>query len=484
MQETGMPESSERAADGRAAAGGEHESTLSSVDRLSVVAPSQVAQSPGDVEAARVSLRQMLRSASGTAVLQGFSNGAGLLTAILLARFLGREDYGRYAYSFAWASFLAVVATLGLDRFLVRGIAGYEVGGQWQLMKGLLRRTNQLVVLTSTTIAAGGCVVALVALSPSLRAPFCVAMAVVPVTAVTFLRQGAMQALGRVVSGQLPEYLIRPLLIIVGIVVLELLGGGALSATSALGINVGALVVATITGGVLLLRALPHELREIEPRYATRGWLRASLPMMLISGVWLLNNYVGTLVTGTIRGPSAAGVYNVVQNGAAVVVLFLVAANMPLAPVVARLHALGDRHQLESTTERVALVGLLVSAPVCGALALFPGFFLGIFGAGFKTGSTALTIVALGQLVNAAAGPAGNVLIMTQYEMPAVRAVGTGALVNLVLTIALAPAFGVTGSAIAFASSLVVWNVALVVVARRRLGINVTAFHRLAMTRR
>jgi O-antigen/teichoic acid export membrane protein len=428
-------------------------------------------------------LRMILKSASGTAALQAVSNAAALVIALMLARFLGRVGYGRYALSFAWAGFLAVLATLGLDRFLVRGIAIYEVREQWQLMKGLLRRTNQLVLLTSIAIAVGGSTIAVALLSPSLRGPFCLAMLLIPVTALTVLRQGAMQAFGRVVSGQVPEFLIRPLLIIVGIVVLKLLGGGALSPLTALGANVVAVAIAFVVGTILLLRALPIDLRGIQPRYATREWLSGSLPMMLISGVWMLNNYVGTLVTGSLRGPGAAGVYNVVQNGAAIVVLFLVAANMPLAPVVARLHARGDRQQLERTTERVAWAGLLASAPVCAALAIVPGTFLGVFGSGFRVGSSALTIIALGQLVNAAAGPAGNVLIMTGHESPAVRAVGVGALANLVLAVLLVPPFGVTGGAIAYTASLVFWNVALVVIARRRVGINVTAFRRLAISR-
>jgi O-antigen/teichoic acid export membrane protein len=267
-----------------------------------------------------------------------------------------------------------------------------------------------------------------------------------------------------------------------GIGLLEWLGHGILSPTTALGVNVVGVATAFTVGTVLLLRALPADLRLVRPEYATRKWMRASLPMMLIAGVWLFNNYIGTLVAGSLRGPGAAGVYTVVQNSAGLIVLFLVAANMPLAPAVARLHARGHRQQLERTTERIALTGLLVSTPICAAFALFPGVFLGFFGADFRTGSTALTIVALGQLVNAAAGPAGNVLMMTGNELVAARAVGVAAVVNLMLAVLLVPPLGVTGSAIAFASSLVLWNISLVVIARRRLGVNVTAFGRLSVT--
>jgi O-antigen/teichoic acid export membrane protein len=429
----------------------------------------------------RPAVRRILLSASATVILQGASMAMGFATAVLLARFLGVESYGRYILAFSWASILTIPAILGLDRFLVRGIAVYEVQQKWQLMRGLLRRTNQLVLLTSATIASLGCVVALLWLSPSLRWPFCVAMLLIPITALTLLRQGAMQAIGRVVTGQAPEYLIRPALILAGIGTLKLLGGHILTPTSALVANVAGVTVAFIVGALALRRALPDALRSAPASYATRDWLRASLPMMLIGGVWMLNSYLITLLVGTLDGARAAGVYSVAQKGAELIVMLLVAANMPLAPAIARMHEHGDRAGFQQITQRVAQATLLTSAPVAAAFILFPSVYLGIFGSGFQAGTSALIILALGQLANAAAGPAGNVLLMTGNERLAIRGMGVGLLVNLILGIALIPPLGVAGGAVAFAVSLVVWNVMLVVLARRRIGVNVTAFRVLAM---
>ena len=290
-----------------------------------------------------------------------------------------------------------------------------------------------------------------------------------------------MQAFGRVVSGQFPEYLIRPLLIIVGIVTLEYLGGGILTPTTALGANVTGVAVAFVVGALLLKRALPDTLRSVRPEFVTNEWLRASLPMMLISGVWMANNYVATLMVGTLDGPRAAGVYSVVQKGAEVIILVLIATNMPLAPAVARLHARKDWQGLEQTTEHMARATLLASAPIAVAFMVFPHVYLGLFGASFQTGATALIILAFGQLINAAAGPSGNILVMTGHERVAVRGVAAGLLANIVLAVVLVPPLGVTGGAIAFAASLVLWNTALVVLARRLAGVNVTAFRRFAM---
>ncbi len=438
----------------------------------------QVAASPSQFD-----LRRLLVSASATGVLQVVSLVLGFATAVLLARFLGAEGYGRYVVALTWANLLMIPAILGLNVFLVRGIAVYQVKEMWSLMKGLLFRTNQLVLLTSTTIALCGAIVAVIWLSPALRGPFCVAMLLVPLTNLTLLRQGAMQAFGRVVRGQLPEYLIRPLLILVGIVVMRVVGRDVLTSTSALGANVGGVMVAFAVGALLLKKALPANLRPVRAEFVTREWLRASLPMMLISGVWMANNYCTTLVVGTLDGPRAAGVYSVVQKGAELIVILLLAANMPLAPAIARMHAKGDRKDLERVTERIAQATLLVSVPIAAAFIFFPNLYLGLFGSSFQSGAVALTILAVGQLVNAMAGPAGNVLLMTGHEGIAVRGIGIGLLANLVLGILLVPLFGVTGGAVAFAASLILWNVILVMLARRHVGVNVTVLPRLALTR-
>lgn len=400
----------------------------------------------------------------------------GFAVAVLLAHFLGARGYGRYVFVIAWASFLTIPATLGLNRFVVRGVATYEVGEEWSLMKGLLARAHHAVTIASVTIALGGCGIALFLLAPGLEWPFCVAMLLVPLTALTLLRQAVMQALNRVVSGQFPEYLIRPILILLGICALRVLAKGALTTTVALAVNVTGVAVACLVGAAALRRALPPALRSVRSRYVTREWLRAALPMMLVSGIWLANNNVTTIIVGSLGGSHDAGVYSIVEKAGELLVLVLVAANMPLAPAIARLHAHGDREGLQRSTERIALATLLASLPIAATLLVFPHLYLGIFGPSFQGGATALRIVAIGQLVNAMCGPAGNVLIMTGHERAAVRGMAAGLLANVILAIALVPSLGVTGGAIAFAASLTLWNALLVMMAHRRVGINVTAF--------
>ena len=225
---------------------------------------------------------------------------------------------------------------------MVRGIAVYYASSEFNLAKGLLRRANQLVLVASLVVSGAGCVIAFVFLHPPESWVLCAAMPLIPLTTLTFVRQAAMQAIGRVVTGQFPEFVLRPVLIIGTVGVLALAGNGALTAVTALGANGLGGAAALVFGAVLLRRALPAPIRDVRASYETRLWLRASLPMMVISGIWAANNYTTTVLVGALRGSGAAGIYGVVENGAQLIVLLLMAANLPLAPIVARMHATND----------------------------------------------------------------------------------------------------------------------------------------------
>ena len=86
-----------------------------------------------------------------------------------------------------------------------------------------------------------------------------------------------------------------------------------------------------------------------------------------------------------------------------------------------------------------------------------------------------MIILAVGQLLNVASGPVGTILSMSRQE----RFVGIGMLAsvvcNILLNYLLIPQYGVNGAAIATAISVGVWNLLMIVFAKRILGINANA---------
>ena len=74
-------------------------------------------------------------------------------------------------------------------------------------------------------------------------------------------------------------------------------------------------------------------------------------------------------------------------------------------------------------------------------------------------------------------------LTMTGHQRDAAASIGAGAVLNVVLNVALIPGWGLEGAAAATATSMIVWNLLLAVAVRRRLGINASALGRIGRGR-
>jgi O-antigen/teichoic acid export membrane protein len=84
---------------------------------------------------------------------------------------------------------------------------------------------------------------------------------------------------------------------------------------------------------------------------------------------------------------------------------------------------------------------------------------LTIFGEEYIVGGVVLMILTFGQFINAAVGPTGTILIMSgkqNYEVFNSIAICT---LNIILNILLIPRMGISGAAVATASSIVIINI-------------------------
>ncbi len=71
--------------------------------------------------------------AAGTFLLTATFAGLSFVISIVLARLLGAEGYGAYAYAISWVTFLITPALFGLDTLIVRQIAVYVTHEKWPL---------------------------------------------------------------------------------------------------------------------------------------------------------------------------------------------------------------------------------------------------------------------------------------------------------------------------------------------------------------
>jgi O-antigen/teichoic acid export membrane protein len=411
--------------------------------------------------------------------LNGATLALNFVIALLLSRLLGPEGYGAYAFAIAWGLLLSMPASLGLSPLVVRELTTYRVREDWSRARGLLRRSNQAVLIAS--LALTGTVAAVLIVvdwpKPPLFEPTLVGLAVVPLIALVVLRQSAMQAFGAVVLARVPETLVVPLLTIVLALLLETTLSGGLSATSAVGAQAAAAACAALLGAYLLRRRLPTEMRRAEPLHETRAWLVGALPILVAAGISALNLQASTILTGSIAGPREAGIFSAAARIAALLPFLLQAALPSLMPTIAELHERGQSEALQRLLIRGARLVFLGSLPVAIAVIVFAEPLLKLFGLGFEAGVTVVRIVCLGQLVNLATGFAATILLMVGESGLLTWSVAAGTAVNLVLSAALIPKFGANGAAVGTAASIATMNILMTYLLWRRRGIYSVLWH-------
>jgi O-antigen/teichoic acid export membrane protein len=425
--------------------------------QMTVEKPETTAR-PQELEARDRTVRKstLLGGTAATVVVNLGTTGLNFLLTVTLSRLLGVEGYGAYAFAFAWATALSSAAVLGLSPLVVRNVAAYALAASWGLLKGVLRRANQVVLVSSALIvgpaAAAGWF--LKRGEPELLHPYLIGLLLVPLIALASLRQAALQSLHRIVLGRLPEAIVAPSLVILVSAALAAVLDERFSATAAMAVHVGAVAVAFGAGAYLLRRELPLAVRSSTARYETRVWARSALPLFLATGVGALGAPLGTIMVGVLGGAAEAGTYAVATRVATFTAFLSLAASYPLLPMVARMHARGERDALQKLLVRSTVVVFLASLPLAMLLVLLAGPILGIFGSDFEGGVDALRILVLGEVLKLLVAFGGLTLLMTGNEGAMPRALVFGILLNLLLGVLLIPAFGVTGAAVASSTGL------------------------------
>jgi len=168
----------------------------------------------------------------------------------------------------------------------------------------------------------------------------------------------------------------------------------------------------------------------------------------------------------------SVGLYSVAVQMAMVVNFTLIGLNQAIAPLVAERHDSNRSQELQKSLIRATNIATIGSLLIVAALVALGPIVLAIFGPEFSASYLPMIILAVGQLLNVASGPVGTLLAMSRRE----RFVGIGMSVsvvcNVLLNYFLIPAYGVSGAAIATAISVGIWNLLMVVFAKRILGIN------------
>lgn len=421
---------------------------------------------------------QLIRGGLGVGGLKLLSLPLTLATSILLARGLGPEGYGQYAFIMAVIPIAALPVAQGLGQLITREVARYHHGEEWGLFRGLLRRAHQWVFSGSVLIIS-----VIIALSAH-RATWegddrwtllLMASLMVPLLGMNAVRTSTLRGLRYVFQAQLPELLARPGLHLIIAAILLLLG--ILNPATAIMSQVAGTAIAFLLGAWILNRYRPKNINAAIPDYRSQDWGRALLPFTLLAAVSTMNTQIGIIALGWLGTDEQVAILQISQKGAMLVMLSLTIVNLIIGPHIARAHREGDKKKLQQLSRQSARAALAVSLPIA-----LPLIFAGepivnfVFGEAYSKQSIwPLAILALGQLINVAFGSVGMFLTMSGYEKDTLQGQILALVVNASVSVALIPLFGAVGAALAVSIGLLAWNIILALKFIKRLDLRPTA---------
>lgn len=396
-----------------------------------------------------------------------------LTIGILLARILGADGYGIYAYAIAWVGLLSMPSVLGLDQVLVRHVAAYSEKRSWAPLKGLIRFSSGLGLATGLVVGvvSVAVVASLSGMERELQLTLWVTFIVLPAIVGVQLWQAALRGLDRPARGVLLEGVTYPVCLLAFSCVLYLVIGPEITAPHVALANATAWLITFVLGATLLLLNIPAPVRQAVPSYEKSMWLDMVPPLVFIGLVTHILLRASVIVMGIVSTTADVGIYTAASGAAGTIQFVEEAMMLAGASLFSRIYASGNTEELQRFVTLVCRAILGFTLPVYVVFMVGAPWIMGIFGDEFVRGAGVMRLLTTTHLLGNLGGFVMVMLYMVGRPRDVAVAVGFAAALSVVLSLLLIPKFGILGAGIASGVSLLLLKATLVVVLYKRVGV-------------
>ena len=396
-------------------------------------------------------------------------------TQVLLSRFLGQSDYGIFTLVWVWIIVLGHLTPAGFAQSACRFLPHYHARKEHDLLHGFLR-TGALIVAACAvaTTLIGSTILWFAApfFENAYTLPFAIALLAVPLFALQDYVENIARSFNWTILAIAPPYIIRHGLIASGVIGSYMMGL-PMSATLAVAVTFCAALISLLVQTGFVWWRLKNLIPSAPRKTRTREWVRTSLPLIFVDGTVILFSNADILILSLFVEPATIALYFAASRILQLVAFVQYAATAATAQQFSALNALNDIKALSSLARSTTRFTFIIS--LGAVLITYPlaPFLLSLFGEGFGEAMPVLTILMVGLMVQAFAGPGEDLLKMLGHERACAASSVIALVLNVTLNFALIPMFGTIGAAVATVLALSFQSLTLAWLVRHHLGLSI-----------
>ena len=396
------------------------------------------------------------------------------ISQIALARWMGAGEYGIFVTAWTTVLILGGISHLGLNTTMLRLVPEYFASGSHDSLRGLIRGGRIFAITSAIIVGLIGTFVLWTrdGASLSLTSPLVLAMVCVPIFALMDVQDGIGRGQGWAMEAIAPNYILRPLLLLILI--------GALheaslptNASTAMVVLLLSLLAAAAVQTFYIQRRIRETIPRGDMQFAPAKWIKISLPMLVFGVSDLAMQNADVLILNAFRAPEEIGVYYAAAKTTALALFIQYAIGSAYAGRIAAAGGLNDRERIESLVSEAVRWTFYPTAAIMVAILAVGYPVLAGFGDTFTGAYPLMFIMALGVLARSAVGPSEVVLNMLGLHRQCALSYVIGAIVCIGLNFALIPWLGVAGAATGTATALATVAALNWYAAKRHLGLNI-----------
>lgn len=391
-----------------------------------------------------------------------------LVLQIVLARSLGATDYGRFVLGRSWGELLGRFPNRGYEATAVKELPRYERVGRPDLFRGFVRTSWRVTASGAAALAIVSVAVYAVA-SDSPDHAILLGLALTAPMALAWLARSMLQGHHRFVVGSSLIELLQPLLFGASIAVLWAVD--RLTALTALTTWIVTMGIVAAVGHLVMRHGYSAELAAAPAAYDRSGWQTIRRPLYASQLALVVLDNADILIVGALLSRGQVAAYAVATRLAVLGRIIVAGVQSVAASHLAEAASTQDWRETQRIVDRSLRVCALPTVAITIAAAVLAEPLVAVFGAEYDTAVVLLRILLIGNLVNSVTGPSGYVVSLSGLERIYARVMWAAAAATLLGVTVCAAWFGAAGAAWAVTSIMVAWNLALLVIARQRLGV-------------